>query len=106
MPQDKGVDHRFHDGLSRAGLLPFALMIDGAPTAGKSTTPVPQIDRPLLLGLVDQWHPETHTFHFSFGDMTITLKDTAMITGLPIRGNPLVVPRPSTEQWQTYVQQR
>ena len=78
MPQDKGVDHRFHDGLSRAGLLPFALMIDGAPTAGKSTTPVPQIDRPLLLGLVDQWHPETHTFHFSFGDMTITLKDTAM----------------------------
>src|SRR5438105_3872046 len=43
-------------------------------------------DHCLLSALVDRWRPETHTFHMSFGEMTVTLEDVAMLTGLPIAG--------------------
>ena len=43
-------------------------------------------DRSLLTALVDRWRPETHTFHLPFGEMTVTLQDVAMLTGLPIAG--------------------
>src|SRR5438105_4174116 len=43
-------------------------------------------DRSLLNALVDRWRPETHTFHLPFGEMTVTLQDVAMLTGLPIAG--------------------
>jgi hypothetical protein len=34
--------------------------------------------------MVDQWRPETHSFHLPCGKMTVTLEDVAMILGLPI----------------------
>ena len=37
-----------------------------------------------LTSLVERWRPETHTFHLIIGEMTITLKDIAMILGLLI----------------------
>ena len=37
--------------------------------------------------MVDRWRPETHTFHLSFGETTVTLEDVAMLTGLPIAGS-------------------
>ena len=43
-------------------------------------------DRSLLSALVDQWRPETRTFHLPFGEMTMTLEDVAMLIGLPITG--------------------
>src|SRR5438876_383963 len=43
-------------------------------------------DRCLLNTLVDWWRLETHTFYLSFGEMTVTLHDVAMLTGLPIGG--------------------
>ena len=48
-----------------------------------------------MTSLVDQWRPETHTFHFRFGELAPTLIDVSMITALPIRGEPLVSPRVS-----------
>ena len=42
-----------------------------------------------LTALVDRWRPETHTFHLPCGEMTITLQDFTIITGLGIEGRPV-----------------
>jgi hypothetical protein len=47
---------------------------------------VPQKDIALITALVERWRPETNTFHFPFGEMTITLEDVYMILGLPVSG--------------------
>lgn len=44
------------------------------------------IDEPLLSAFVEHWHPETNSFHFSWGEMTITLHDVRMILNLKIDG--------------------
>jgi hypothetical protein len=46
-----------------------------------------QIMSPALLALVDQWRPETHIFHLSCGEATMTLQDITMLLGLPIDGH-------------------
>jgi hypothetical protein len=97
----KHLDARFYGPLVRAGLLPFALMMEGANQEDGSTTPMPRMDEALLTGLVDRWRSETHTFHLSFGEMTITLKDIAMLTGLPIRGRPVLFPSTCTSTMAT-----
>jgi hypothetical protein len=33
-----------------------------------------QYDFSLLSALLDHWRPETHTFHFTVGEMTVTLR--------------------------------
>ncbi|CAI0558942.1 unnamed protein product [Linum tenue] len=40
--------------------------------------------------MVELWRPETHMFHLSEGEMTITLKDVAILTGLPISGEAII----------------
>jgi hypothetical protein len=96
----KHLNARFYGPLVRAYLLPFALLMVGANQEDGSTTPMPRMDEALLTGLVDRWRPETHAFHLPFGKMTVTLKDIAMLTGLPIRGRPVVFRRPARAQWQ------
>ncbi|KAL4278457.1 hypothetical protein GQ457_03G027610 [Hibiscus cannabinus] len=44
----------------------------------------------LIAGLIERWRPETHTFHFPFGECTITLEDVAVQLGVPINGRVLV----------------
>ena len=46
-------------------------------------------DQSLLSALVDRWRPETHTFPMPFGEMTVTIQDVTMLTGLPLHGAPL-----------------
>ncbi|CAI0380364.1 unnamed protein product [Linum tenue] len=40
--------------------------------------------------MAERWRPETHTFHLPEGEMTITLKDVAILTGLPISGKAII----------------
>ena len=48
-----------------------------------------QYDFSLLSALLDHWRPETHTFHFTVGEMTVNLQDTSLLMGLPCEGEPL-----------------
>ena len=45
-----------------------------------------QFDMSLLVTLLDRWRPETHTFHLPIGEMIPTLRDVAMLVGLPCAG--------------------
>ena len=45
---------------------------------------VPPFNLAVLTTMIDQWRPETHSFHLLCGEMTITLEDAAMILGLKI----------------------
>ena len=47
---------------------------------------VPPFNPTALIAMTDRWCPETHSFHLPCGEMTVTLQDTSMILGLPIRG--------------------
>jgi hypothetical protein len=45
------------------------------------------MDFTALMALVDRWRLETHTFHLSCGETTVTLQDVIMILSLPIDGS-------------------
>ena len=64
---------------------------------------VRQNDIALIRALVERWRPETNTFHFPFGEMTITLEDVYMLMGLPISGRALTFTDLATPQqyWLT-----
>jgi hypothetical protein len=70
-------DERYTPFIHRAGFLPLAHLITGG---------LPMMDSIVLTTLVDQWRPETHTFHLPCVETTVALQDIAMILGLPIDG--------------------
>jgi hypothetical protein len=66
--------------IGRAGFLPLARLVNMESLIMDSAT---------LSSLVDQWRPETHSFHLPCGEATVTLQDVAMLLGLPIDGHPV-----------------
>uniref|UniRef100_A0A8I6YJU6 Aminotransferase-like plant mobile domain-containing protein n=1 Tax=Hordeum vulgare subsp. vulgare TaxID=112509 RepID=A0A8I6YJU6_HORVV len=49
----------------------------------------PWLNATALTALTDHWRPEMHSFHLPLGEMSVTLEDITMITGLPIEGRAL-----------------
>ena len=84
-------DERYTPYVRETGLLPFIHMV-------RRSTPLN--NAPALIALIDHWRPETHSFHLRTGEMTVTLQDIAMITGLPIEGNPLCM-NTDFNRWRT-----
>ncbi|MBA0605365.1 hypothetical protein Godav_017951 [Gossypium davidsonii] len=52
--------------------------------------PAISLDNPLISALVERWRRETNTFHFTVGEMTVTLQDVAFLLGLAIDGMPVI----------------
>ncbi|KAD2804726.1 hypothetical protein E3N88_38103 [Mikania micrantha] len=48
-----------------------------------------KVDHALITALVERWRPETHTFHLTVGEATVTLQDVNVLWGLPIEGEPV-----------------
>ncbi|XP_039828443.1 uncharacterized protein LOC120690004 isoform X3 [Panicum virgatum] len=51
-----------------------------------------QLDHALLNALIERWRRETQTFHLRFGEITVLLKDVAILTGLRVHGAPVTGP--------------
>ena len=49
-----------------------------------------QMDVDLITALLERWHPEIYIFHLSFDEMTITLQDVSILTGLPVNDDPVI----------------
>ena len=49
-----------------------------------------KINGGILNAFVEKWRPETHTFHLTCGEATITLQDVSVLLGLPVDGNFLI----------------
>nr|KYP37895.1 Serine/threonine protein phosphatase 7 long form isogeny [Cajanus cajan] len=47
------------------------------------------IDHQLILALVRRWRLETHIFHMTFRECTITLEDVSILLGLKVHGDPI-----------------
>ena len=58
-----------------------------------------KLDHALITAFVEQWHPETYSFHLPHGEMTITLQDVEVIMGMPIKGEAMV--RFTKRTWKT-----
>ena len=61
-------------------------IIKGVGLEGLLKTPDREIDHGLIMALVEQWQPETHTFHMPYGEVTITLQDVEVLLGLLVDG--------------------
>ncbi|KAJ0978892.1 hypothetical protein J5N97_014366 [Dioscorea zingiberensis] len=73
---------RIHDILQRSGFF-WGIKV-----------PAVRLDHALLNAFIERWRPETNTFHLRVGEMTITLKDVAILTGLRIDGDPVICEDP------------
>ncbi|KAH1235704.1 Serine/threonine-protein phosphatase 7 long form [Glycine max] len=49
-----------------------------------------KINGEIVNAFVERWRPETHTFHLTCGEATITLQDVFVLLGLLVDDNPLI----------------
>ncbi|GAU35365.1 hypothetical protein TSUD_57140 [Trifolium subterraneum] len=49
-------------------------------------TSLSKVDPQILSAFTKRWHPETSSFHMSFGEMTVTLDDVSCLLHIPVRG--------------------
>ena len=61
-------------------------IIKGVGLEGLLRTPSREIDHGLITALMEQWQPETHTFHIRHGKVTITLQDVEVLLEHPVDG--------------------
>ena len=73
-------DERYTEYIRKTGLLPFVSLVSRS---------MSKMNPCAITALVDRWRPETHTFHFFGGEVSVTLQDVTMISGLPIKGEPI-----------------
>ncbi|KAJ7960703.1 serine/threonine-protein phosphatase 7 long form-like [Quillaja saponaria] len=94
--QDKHVSTAVWDGQERGALRchehtskldQWALtakqieLVDKAGFGYLRSIPAISLDNPLISALVERWRRETNTFHLNVGEMTVTLKDVALLLG-------------------------
>ena len=97
--------------LKWAGLLPFVRLVEATHDEVEGEQEGIQIrrlqyDTSLLSCLVDRWRPETHTFHFRWGEMAPTLQDVSFLLGLPLEGDPIGPLREPPANWQLEMAER
>jgi hypothetical protein len=71
-------EERYTRNIRKTGLLPFVHLVSQL---------TPHMNPCPITTLVDQWKPETHSFHFPCEAMNVTLLDVSIILALPIRGH-------------------
>ncbi|KAL9691501.1 hypothetical protein QQ045_011925 [Rhodiola kirilowii] len=59
-----------------------------------------RMDSVLISAFVERWHPETSSFHFPWGEITITLHDVVQILQIPIDGAAVVSHMPNDAMWE------
>ncbi|CAN0913916.1 Protein MAIN-LIKE 2 [Linum grandiflorum] len=91
--QERGV-LRCHEHTSKLGEWRLTkkqiALVDKAGFGCLRLLPSISLDNPLISALVERWRRETNTFHFTVGEMTVTLEDVALLLGLPIDGEPVL----------------
>ena len=63
--------------------------IEATSLTGLFKVPDMEVDYALITALVEQWRPETHTFHLPHGEMGITLQDIDVMLGISVDGLPI-----------------
>ena len=104
-----------------SGLLPLARLVEACPEITVEIPPEDEgqpaqelrrsassrvgVDKSLVSCLVDRWRPETHTFHFPWGEMAPTLQDVSYLLGLPLAGE-VIGPMEAPLGWRDAMQAR
>ncbi|KAL9686478.1 hypothetical protein QQ045_023938 [Rhodiola kirilowii] len=86
MDKDIDVLTARHSGISWDAdqrVLPYIIRADFGPWYYMQNY---EVDWSFMTALVERWCSEMHTFHLRHGEMTITLEDVGILTGLPIEG--------------------
>ncbi|XP_058185878.1 uncharacterized protein LOC131303103 [Rhododendron vialii] len=65
---------------------PVLELIRRARLKGFCSLPFVSVDWGLITALLEQWRPETHTFHLRPGESTIMLQNVEVLLGIPVEG--------------------